>query len=117
MLGLDRGFFYRCHGCTPAHGFAPVAGDALAHQFGNRFIDRTGVRFFLGDAKLGKHFDQCVRRNLELPGELVNSDFAHNYSNSRVRDGLTDVLRVLYSIRFNFRFRRFCIRTRGDRIA
>jgi hypothetical protein len=34
--------------------------DALPHQFGNRLVDRAGVRLLFRDADLGQHFDNHV---------------------------------------------------------
>ena len=41
-----------------------------------------------------------MRGDLELPGELVDSNFAHIDSNALVTRRLTDFLRVLYGIKF-----------------
>src|SRR4051794_5273865 len=54
-----------------------TALDALPNQFRNGFVDRAGVGLFLGDAQLGEHFEDDMRRNLELPRQLVDADFTH----------------------------------------
>lgn len=43
----------------------------------NRFIDRTGVGFFLGDAQLREHIEDHVRLHLEFAGQLVYTNFDH----------------------------------------
>ena len=40
-------------------------------------VDRARVRLFLLDAKLGQHIEDYVRLYLELPSQLIDSDFAH----------------------------------------
>lgn len=63
------------------------------------------MRFLLGDAELRQHVDQGMGEDIELPGQLVYANFAHSYCNTPGTGRLTDLLRVLYSIRFNFRIR------------
>ncbi len=74
--------------------------NTLANKFSNRFVDGTGVGFLLGDAELRQHFEDHMRGNLELPGQLVYANFAHIDSNALVTRRLTDFLRVLYGIKF-----------------
>jgi hypothetical protein len=58
------------------------------------------VSFLLGDAELGQHFENHMRGNLELSGQLVYANFAHIDSNALLTRRLTDFLRVLYGIKF-----------------
>jgi hypothetical protein len=51
--------------------------EALPHQLCNRLVDRAGVRLLFGDADFGQHFYNHVRWNLQLPRQLVDTDFAH----------------------------------------
>jgi len=74
--------------------------NTFPHEFGYRFIDGAGVSLLLGDAELGQHFEDHVRGNLELPGKLIDTNFAHIDSNALVTRRLTDILRVLYGIKF-----------------
>jgi hypothetical protein len=60
-----------------AHCIARTTLDACAKPFGDIFIDGAGMRLFFGDAEFGQHVDDGMRRDLELPGELVDSDFTH----------------------------------------
>jgi hypothetical protein len=48
-----------------------------SQPLGYVLIDRAGVGFFLGDTELGQHFDHLMRRDFELPRQLVDSDFCH----------------------------------------
>jgi hypothetical protein len=65
------------------------------------------MRLLLGYAELGQHFEDAVRRNFKLPGQLVNADLVHKQNcNTLVTRRLTGFLRVLYSIKFFFRSRR-----------
>jgi len=96
--------FFDSHCGRGISGRRLAAGDALANLEGDGVVDRAGVRFLLGDAELGQHFEKSMGGNLELPGQLVNSDFAHSYCNTLESGRLTDLLRVLYSIRFTFLF-------------
>jgi len=57
--------------------------DAKPNQFGNRFVDGAGVGLFLNDTELGKHVEDGVRWNLELPRQLVDTDFTHKKSCKR----------------------------------
>jgi len=46
----------------------------FAYEFGVIEVERARVRFLLGDAGIRKVNDQDFRLDLELPGQLVNSD-------------------------------------------
>ncbi len=50
---------------------------ALAHALGDVFIKGTGVSFFLGDTQLRQHLEDGMRGDFELPGQLVDANFAH----------------------------------------
>jgi len=80
---------------------------ALPQQFGNRLINRAGVRLFFSDADVRQHFYNHVRWNLQLPGQLVNADFAHILDcNALVTRRLADFPRISYVIKFFFGSRR-----------
>jgi len=40
-------------------------------------VNRAGVRFLLRYAEFRQHFEDLVRWNFELPGQLVYADFLH----------------------------------------
>jgi hypothetical protein len=63
--------FRLCRGCLPA------ALNAPADQFRDGLINGAGVGLLLGDAESRQHIDNLVRRDLELPGQLVDADFTH----------------------------------------
>jgi hypothetical protein len=46
----------------------------FADEFGVVEVERTRVRFLLGYADFGQVVDQDFRLDLELPGQLVNSN-------------------------------------------
>ena len=46
----------------------------FAYEFGVIEVKRARVRFLFGDADFGQVVDQDFRLDLELPGQLVNSD-------------------------------------------
>jgi hypothetical protein len=117
LLGLKRGVgsfllfgrLLNCH-CGTA-GFGVRLGrlaslDALPNQFRNRSVDRAGVGLLLSDTELGKHLEDDMRWNLELPRQLVDANFTHKSSKRAYSAILTDLLRVLYGIKFGLRFRR-----------
>ncbi len=58
------------------------------------------MSLLLSDAELRQHFEDHMRGNLELPGQLVYTNFAHIDSNALLTRRLTDILRVLYGIKF-----------------
>jgi hypothetical protein len=74
--------------------------NTFPHEFGDWLVDGTGVSLLLGDAELRQHLKDAMRGDLELPGQLVDSNFAHIDSNALVTRRLTDFLRVLYGIKF-----------------
>jgi hypothetical protein len=80
--------------------------DALPNQFRNRSVDGAGVGLFLSDTELGKHLEDGMRWNLELPRQLVYANFTHKSCKRAYSAVLTDLLRVLYGIKFGLRFRR-----------
>ena len=104
--GLDLFFlgwgFFHCHRGRGIRGRRFTTREAPANLVGYGFVDRTGMRFFLCDAELRQHVNQGMGGDLELPGQLVDADFAHSYCNTLETGRLTDLLRVLYSIRFDF---------------
>lgn len=77
-------------GGRPRRGFDPFLGrflrglrgrfflsqrvEVLTHKFGMIEIERARVRFLLRDANLGEVLDQDFGLDLELPGQLINSD-------------------------------------------
>jgi hypothetical protein len=46
----------------------------FAHEFSFIEVERARVRFLLGYADFGEEVDQDFRLDLELPGQLINSD-------------------------------------------
>src|SRR5882672_5656870 len=115
-LGLKRGVgSFLLFGLLNRHGDATgfdvclgwlTSLDALPNQFRNGSVDRAGVGLFLSDTELGKHIEDSMRWNLELPRQLVNADFTHKSCKRAYSAVLTDLLRVLYGIKFGLRFRR-----------
>ncbi len=101
LFFLGWGFFH-CHRGIGIRGRRFTTREAPANLVGYGFVDRTGMRFLLRDAELRQHVYQGMGGDLELPGQLVDADFAHSYCNTPETGRLTDLLRVLYSIRFNF---------------
>jgi hypothetical protein len=71
----------------------------LAHQYGDVFIDRARVRFFLRDTQFRKQVKDPVGLDLQLARELINANFTHT------DDKFMTSLGVLYRIRFAFRNR------------
>jgi hypothetical protein len=117
LLGLKRGvgnfllfgLLFNRHG--GAAGLSVCLGrlpslDALPNQFRNRSVDGAGVCLFLSDTELGEHLEDDMRWNLELPRQLVDADFTHKSCERASSAVLTDLLRVLYGIKFGSRFRR-----------
>jgi hypothetical protein len=65
-------------GCFPLPGGLPSAAlNPLPDQFRDRLVNRAGVSLFLLDAESRQHLKDLVRRNLELPRQLVDSNFTH----------------------------------------
>jgi len=60
-----------------AHGSTRTALHPLTDYFGHRLIHGAGVGLLLGHAELGQHVDDGVRGNLQLPCELIDSNFTH----------------------------------------
>jgi hypothetical protein len=44
-------------------------------------IDRAGMGLLLTDPKLGERFQNQVRLDLQLPSQLINSNFLHTLYN------------------------------------
>jgi len=97
--------FLHCHRSSGMCGQRFTTCEAPANLVGHGLVYRTGMRFLLRDAELRQHVDQGMGGDLELPGQLVDADFAHSYCNTLETGRLTDLLRVLYSIRFDFQVR------------
>jgi hypothetical protein len=60
-----------------AHRSARSALNAQPKLFGHVVVNGTRVGFLLGNAELGQHVDDGVRRDLKLPCELIDSNFTH----------------------------------------
>jgi hypothetical protein len=60
-----------------AHRRARSTLHPLADYFRHGLINRAGMSLLLGDAELGQHVNDGMRGNLELPGELIDSNFTH----------------------------------------
>jgi hypothetical protein len=61
----------------PAHSGARSTLHPLPDYFRHRLIDGAGMGFLLGDTELGQHVDDGVRGDLQLPCELIDSNFTH----------------------------------------
>jgi hypothetical protein len=105
LLGNFRLGHRHGRGVLGLRGRPFLAVDSPANQLRYRFVYGTRVGFLFGDAELWQHFEKRVRGDLELPGELVDANFTHTYSNTLATGRLSDLLRVLYGIKFSFRFR------------
>src|SRR6266851_1497194 len=111
LLGLKRGvrsfllFGRLLNRHCGAAGFGPclrrfASLDALPNQFRNRFVDGAGVCLLLSDTELGEHLEDDMRWDLELPRQLVDANFTHKRCERAFSAVLTDLLRVLYGIKF-----------------
>jgi hypothetical protein len=60
-----------------AHCFPRATVHPLPDDFRYRLINGTGVRFLFGDPELRQHVDDGVGGDLQLPCQLVDSDFTH----------------------------------------
>jgi hypothetical protein len=60
-----------------SHGGARTTLHPLTDYFRHWLIHGTGVGFLLGHAELGQHVDDGVRGDLQLPCELIDSNFTH----------------------------------------
>jgi hypothetical protein len=49
----------------------------LTDDFRHRLIDGAGVGLLLADSELGQHVDNGMGGDLQLPCELIDSNFAH----------------------------------------
>ena len=74
--GLGFGDGYRAVGFA-AHCSARSALHPLANDLSHWLIDGAGVRFLLANTELGQHVDDSVRGDLQLPCELIDSNFTH----------------------------------------
>lgn len=59
-----------------------TSGQAFSDQLRDVVIDRAGVGLFFCDAELRQHVDERMGGDLELPSQLVDSDFTHSYCNT-----------------------------------
>jgi hypothetical protein len=62
----------------------------FAHFYRGFYFDRTGVRFFLGNAGLGQIIDDGLGLDLELASQFVDSDL--------IRIGHCPPGRLLFSV-------------------
>lgn len=85
-------------------GAGAIGAEMCPNQIRYVVIERAGVRFLLGHAERGQQFDNLVRGNFQLPGQLVNADFTHMEKTAMAfeKRRLADVIRVLHPIRFTF---------------
>jgi hypothetical protein len=60
-----------------AHCSARSTLHPLPDYFRHRLINGAGVSFLLGNAELGQHVDDGMRGDLQLPCELIDSNFTH----------------------------------------
>jgi hypothetical protein len=68
-----------------------VAEKALFDQLRDGLVHGAGVRFLFGHAEIGKHLEDGVGWNLELPCQLVDADFTHSYWNTRIGGQLANL--------------------------
>jgi hypothetical protein len=54
-----------------------LKAEALAHQMRDVLVDRARVRLLLRDAKLRQEVDNHLRFDLQLPGQLIDSNILH----------------------------------------
>ena len=80
----DRGRTRRLWFC----GRYSAALDALTHQIGNGIVQRTGVSLLLRDAEFRQHFEDRVRGDLELPGQLIDTNLAHKHTATLYERGI-----------------------------
>jgi len=57
-----------------------AAAKMLSHQFGFVIFQRTGVRFLLRDAHRGQHVKNFLALDLQLTGQIVDSNLTHPLS-------------------------------------
>lgn len=82
FLGFDVGLSLT--GGIHCGGFLPFAmrrpdfkAQALANEACYVLVDRARVRLFLRDAKLRQEIDDHLRFDLQLPGQLIDSNILH----------------------------------------
>jgi hypothetical protein len=54
-----------------------IVAEVAAHFQCDVVVDRAGVGFLFSNTQLRQEVEDAVRLHLELPGQLVNSDFRH----------------------------------------
>lgn len=81
LLGFPRFGFFREFG--DSGGIARsrldrgLSTQAAPHQQSLIVFQRAGMRLLLRDAQFRKHFDNRVGLDFQLPGQLVDTNFAH----------------------------------------
>jgi hypothetical protein len=60
-----------------AHRSARSTLHSLPDDFSHRLINGAGVGLLLANAELGQHVDDGMRGDLQLPCELIDSNFTH----------------------------------------
>jgi hypothetical protein len=60
-----------------AHGSARPTLHPLTNDFRYWLINGTGVGLLLANSELGQHVDDGMRRDFQLPCELIDSNFTH----------------------------------------
>jgi hypothetical protein len=66
-------------------GSAAIASRETAADFkGHVIVERTGMRFFVGDAQFRQKLKDNVGLDLELASELVDADFTHTVAPRRM---------------------------------
>jgi hypothetical protein len=87
-MAVLLGLFVRCGGFgrglllvpSGAPVFFPTrARQALAQQFRNIFVDRTGVGLLFGDTEFRQEVQDRARFYLELPRQFINPNFLHTH--------------------------------------
>lgn len=56
------------------------ADEEVAQFFGNIFIDRTGMGFLLGYAKVRQLFENQACLDFEVPRQLIDTNLLHSKS-------------------------------------
>lgn len=76
LEGLGFGNRNRAAGFVAQRG-AASALDSLPDDFRHGLINGAGVGLLLADSELGQHVDNGMGGDLQLPCELIDSNFAH----------------------------------------
>src|SRR5262245_41354982 len=59
-------------------GTLPRRAKVRSNLFGFVFLQRTGMRLFLGNANFGQHVENGFALDFQLSGQIVDSDLTHS---------------------------------------